>query len=155
MKDHTPNRIYHTFLLFHCSIYILVFPSVVQNVAMRNAARGFLNLFVQYSSQTCSQFSRDFVVFNVHELTHLVDECDEHGCLDSFSVFPYENYLKTIKQSLRSGYHPLQQLARRDAETNGRLSEPKNIIEGIQLTGHHIDPNGLIVDRYCSCFTTG
>ena len=78
---------------------------------MRNAARTFLNLFIQSSSQI---LSRDFVVYNVHGLTHLVDECDEHGSLDLFSVFPYENYLKTIKQSLRSGYHPLQQLARRD-----------------------------------------
>lgn len=94
-------RVYYTFLLLHCSIYILVSPSLVQNVAMRNAARGFLNLFVQSSSHI---FSRDFVVFNVHGLTHLVDECDEHGSLDSFSAFPYENYLKIIKQSLRSGY---------------------------------------------------
>jgi len=38
----------------------------------------------------------------------------------------------------------LQQLARKDAETNGHLSEPKNIIEGIQLTGYHIDPNETV-----------
>lgn len=92
---------------------------------MRNAARVFLNLFVQSSSHV---FSHDFVMSNVHGLTHLVDECDEHGSLDSFSAFLYENYLKTIKQSLR--YHPLQQLAKRDAETNGRLSGSKNIIKG-------------------------
>lgn len=141
MKDHIHNQVYHTFLLLHCSIYILASPSLVQNVAMRNAARTFLNLFVQCSSQI---FGRDFVVFNVHGLTHLADKCDEHGCLDSFSAFPYENYLKTIKQSLRSGYHPLQQLAKRDTETNGRLSEPKNIIEGIQLMGSHIDPNETV-----------
>lgn len=145
MKDHTPNKTYHTFLLLHCSIYILTSSSLVQNVAMRNAARAFLNLFVQCSSQI---FSRDFVVSNVHGLTHLVDECDEHGSLDSFSAFPYENYLKTIKQSLRSGYHPLQQLARRDTETNGRLSKTQNIIEGIQLTGNHIDPDEIVQGRH-------
>lgn len=81
----------------------------------------------------------------MHGLTHLVDECNEHGSLDSFSAFPYENYLKTIKQSLRSGYHSLQQLARKDAETNEHLAEPKNI-EGIQLTGNHmiIDSNETV-----------
>lgn len=141
MKDNTPNKIYYTFLLLHCSIYILASPLLVQNIAMRNAAGEFLNLFIQSSSRV---FSRDFVVFNVHGLSHLVDECEEHGSLDSFSAFPYENYLKIIKQSLRSGYHPLQQLARRDAETNGRLSEPKKIIEGIRLTGNHIDPNETV-----------
>jgi len=87
---------------------------------MKNGARAFLNLFVQCSSQI---FSRDFVVFNLNSLTHLVDECDEHGCLDLLSAFPYENYLKTIKQSLQSGYHPLQQLARRDAKTNACQSQ--------------------------------
>ncbi|XP_032688780.1 uncharacterized protein LOC116852462 isoform X1 [Odontomachus brunneus] len=141
MKDHTPHEIYHTFLLLHCSIYILAAPLFVQNVAMKNAAREFLNLFIQCSSQV---FSRDFVVSNVHGLTHLVDECDEHGSLDSFSAFPYENYLKTIKDSLRSGYYPLQQLARRDAETNGCLSEPKTIFEGIKLTGNHFNPNEIV-----------
>lgn len=137
MKAYTSNRVYYAFFLLHCSIYILVSPSLVQNVAMRNAAREFLNLFVQSSSHI---FSHDFVVFNVHGLTHLVDECDEHGSLDSFSAFPYENYLKIIKQSLRSGYQSQQQLARRDAETNGRLSEPKKVIEDIQLTGNYINP---------------
>jgi len=84
MKNHTPNRIYYTFLLLHCSIYILASPSLVQNIAMRNAAKEFLNLFVQFSSNV---FSRNFIVFNVHGLTHLVDKCDEHGSLDLFCAF--------------------------------------------------------------------
>lgn len=69
-------------------------------------------------------------------------------------VLFHENYLKTIKQSLRSGSHPLQQLARRDAETNGRLSEPKNIIEGIQLTRNHIDPNETVQGKHYKMLTS-
>lgn len=49
---------------------------------------------------------------------------------------------------MRSGYHPLQQLARRDTETNGRLSKTQNIIEGIQLTGNHIDPDEIVQGRH-------
>ncbi|KYM95810.1 hypothetical protein ALC62_13537 [Cyphomyrmex costatus] len=79
--------------------------------------------------------------------TFLLLHCSIYIC------FPYENYLKTIKQSLRSGYHPLQQLAKRDFETNGRLSEPKNIIEGIKLTGNHIDPNETVEGQHYKILT--
>lgn len=44
-------------------------------------------------------------------------------------------------------------MARRDAETNGRLSKPKNIIEGIQLTGSHIDFNENVQGKHYKILT--
>lgn len=38
------------------------------------------------------------------------------GPADSFSSYPYENRLKSIKYTLRSGYKPLKQIANRDLE---------------------------------------
>lgn len=52
--------------------------------------------------------------FNVHNLIHLRDEvkCFK-ATLDSFSSFPFESYICTIKKMLRKGETPLQQIARR------------------------------------------
>ncbi|KAK3907200.1 Halomucin [Frankliniella fusca] len=60
-------------------------------------------------------------------LVHLPQEClDTASPLDDFSSFKFENYLKTIKQTLKSPVKPLQQLARRDKETKGKLLNPKD-----------------------------
>ena len=44
---------------------------------------------------------------------HLADEVKRHGCLDSFSAFPYENHLGKIKKLIRKPEFPLVQLIRR------------------------------------------
>lgn len=85
---------------------------------MNEIADYILREFVKLSA--CS-FGREFVVYNVHSLIHLAEECHNRGTLDSFSAFPYENFLGVIKSHLRSTHQPLQQLANKDAETQGAL----------------------------------
>lgn len=41
--------------------------------------------------------------------------------MDDFSAFRYENRLKSMKDSLKSGYKPLQQIARRDLEKKEKI----------------------------------
>lgn len=55
-------------------------------------------------------------MYNVYSLCHLAQECAEHGSLENFSSFMFENRLKSIKNSLKSVYKPLQQAALRDLE---------------------------------------
>jgi len=61
----------------------------------------------------------------VHSLIHLAAECLHNRPLDTFSTFKYESYLKDIRNTLQSGYSPLQQLANRYTETGGHLIKPK------------------------------
>lgn len=49
-------------------------------------------------------------------MAHLSKECEEHGALDTFSAYPFENKLFSIKTSQQSGYKPLEQAAYRDLE---------------------------------------
>lgn len=60
-------------------------------------AEVFINEFVEHTKQV---YGDHFVVYNVHSLTHLVDECREHGLIDSFGAFPFENELKCILETL-------------------------------------------------------
>ena len=50
---------------------------------------------------------------------------NRHGCLDSFSAFPYENYLGKIKKLVRKPEFPLAQLVRRlsEVQTTSTLSD--------------------------------
>ncbi len=49
----------------------------------------------------------------MHNLIHLPADVQELGCLDSYSAFPFENKLQTIKNLMRTSANPLAQVIRR------------------------------------------
>ncbi|KYN05090.1 hypothetical protein ALC62_04019 [Cyphomyrmex costatus] len=116
LKNHLNENIYKHFLLLHCAIYILSSPSLVQTFC--HYAEEFLNIFISHSVVI---YGQKFVVYNVHSLCHLAQECYLHGDLESFSAFVFENKLKSLKASLKSGYKPLQQAAFRDIESSENI----------------------------------
>jgi len=117
-RNYLDKNIYKLFLLLHCGIYILRSPVFVKNLC--GYADQLLRTFIKHSADV---FGKKFVVYNVHSMCHLSKECEEHGALDSFSAYPFENKLFSIKTSLQSGYKPLKQAAYRDLE-----KRPVNII---------------------------
>lgn len=129
-KNILPPNTYKNYLLLHSGIYILSNPTLVQSPIMLNVAQEILKEFVMHSSKL---FGKCFVVYNVHCLIHLVDECRNHGTLESFSAFKYENFMGIIKRHLRSTYKPLHQLIRRDAETKGQLVPKKDTNESNKI----------------------
>ncbi|KAE8739417.1 hypothetical protein FOCC_FOCC015085, partial [Frankliniella occidentalis] len=42
----------------------------------------------------------------------------KYGMVDNFSTFPFENYLRKLRRSVRAYHHPLQQLVNRYQENN-------------------------------------
>lgn len=136
-KDKLDVEVYKLFLLLHCAIYILASPYLLP--LFIDEAELFLKHFVQFSAQ---MFGEHFAVYNVHSLLHLGQECREHGTLESFSAFPFENFLKTIKQMLRSGYLPLEQIAKRDSERRERREVKMPQVENsAQFFESHTDQN--------------
>lgn len=103
---------------------------------MREVADFCLRQFIANSAEL---FGPEFVVYYVHNLVHLSEECAEHGTLDGYSAYRYENYLGIIKRYLRSKYLSLEQLHNRDSERNGRLVSDLKIIpeDEIHLSKQH------------------
>jgi hypothetical protein len=102
------NRYYKHFLLLHCAIFILSNQYLIDNFV--NEANNFLKDFVVQAGKL---FEKAFVVYNVHGLTHLVDDVRNYGSLNDFSCFPFENYLQSIKKKVRSNKNVLQQIYNR------------------------------------------
>lgn len=164
-KNNVLDNIYKHFLLLHCGMYILSSPVMVQSYLAY--ADELLKLFITHSAVI---FGDKFVVYNVHSLCHLVQECIEHGNVESFSTYPFENKLKSIKSLLQSGYKPLHQVAYRDHERNYNVKIVLEANNHIQLSMRHFLPednipglqfrcvsvNGVVlkVNKRDSCFKT-
>ncbi|XP_024874430.1 uncharacterized protein LOC112456256 isoform X1 [Temnothorax curvispinosus] len=114
---HLDKKLWKSYILLQSSIYMLARPDLVQH--MTPAADVIIRQFIKHAIKV---FGKQFVVYNVHSLCHLSEECRLHGAIDSFSAFKYENFFMTIKNCLRSTYKPLEQLVNRDFETKGRLT---------------------------------
>ena len=56
-------------------------------------------------------YGKGFVSYNVHNLVHLVNDYKLYGSLDLVSSFGFESFLGKLKNSVQSGYKPLQQVA--------------------------------------------
>lgn len=70
------------------------------------------------------------MVYNVHSLVHLSNECEIHGPLDNFSAFPFESYLGKLKKLIRSPHKPLAQIVKQISELNN-LSLNNSIMPSI------------------------
>lgn len=110
-------------------------PFVLQNVLASDCYTNFMSLnvamiillspskgdFTEYAQQLLEYFVKTFdkiygnynVSHNVHGLLHLISDYNNFGPLDQSSCYPFENFIKVLKSSLRKHEKPLQQLIRR------------------------------------------
>ena len=160
-----PENVYKNYRLLHAACYILSSPDLYQD--MNEIADTLLRNFVSHSARL---FGRHFVALYVHCLIHFAKECAERGTIEYFSAYKYETFLGIIKALLRSPYQPLQQIAYRDFERNGKLCNPvldptrirlfrkhaplAQDIEGDQYFGIEFSKTTLSVNEKDCCFKT-
>lgn len=116
LKTLLPKYAYKHFMLLFVSISILVNPHFCKAHIL--IARKCLQKFV-------SQFSKIYpesqVVYNIHSLLHLCDDVENFGNLDSFSAFPFENFLYSVKRMLFKPNQELQQICKRILEKESKV----------------------------------
>ena len=109
--------LYDNFMLLTVAIRILASPSLYASHWAH--ANTLLVSFVNHYSQL---YGSDMVTYNVHGLTHLAHDARLLGPLDSFSSFPFENYLGKLKNLVRQPRCVLQQVVQRCREISHRQS---------------------------------
>ena len=94
---------YKHFLLLHFAIFVFVSPDYVH---LYDAAKECIERFLL---QLHSLFTSSAYTYNAHCLLHLYDFVKLYGPLDTFSAFPFENYLYSLKRRIKSGTFVLSQ----------------------------------------------
>lgn len=74
-----------------------VSPKYVKQESYLQLANESLRYFVKHFSRL---YGESNLTYNVHNLLHLVDDCRKFGTLDSFSAFPFENFLGHMKNHM-------------------------------------------------------
>uniref|UniRef100_A0A1Y1K7P0 DUF4806 domain-containing protein n=1 Tax=Photinus pyralis TaxID=7054 RepID=A0A1Y1K7P0_PHOPY len=120
LKDVLPQHYYDHFICLHSAISILASISLRK---YRKFAKALLIYFVELFG---SLYGKEQVSYNVHNLIHLPDSVDTFGNIDSFSAFPFESYMQTIKKMVRKSEKPLQQIGNRVHELTSRIVDRHN-----------------------------
>lgn len=121
LKRSLTHETYEHFLLLFCAITIC---SSKQYFRLLPVARAMLLQFIEIFAEI---YGEHYITSNVHNLSHLVDDVEYLGELDSFSAYPFESTLGKIKRLLRNGNRPLAQVAKRiieDFNCNSASGEP-------------------------------
>jgi len=105
------ETVYNHFMLLFTGITLLTSP-----IFCKDYADYAHSLLVQFVELAGGMYESDFLVYNVHGLVHLAEDVKMHGSLDSFSAFPFENQLKSLKRLVRKADNPLAQCIRRLTE---------------------------------------
>lgn len=129
-------EVYQNFMLLSCAIRILADPLLSQDFC--EFARSLLENFVKHYARL---YGEDQLVYNVHNLIHLPDDCALHGPLDAFSAFPFENFLGQLKKCLRKKHQVMAQVVRRLSEQTAIAQATKEpTYEPIVSMKHHCGP---------------
>ncbi|XP_030758964.1 uncharacterized protein LOC115884507 isoform X1 [Sitophilus oryzae] len=118
LKNVLQKKNYNNFVVLSVAISILLSEHAF-DVSWLKYAEELITCFIDKSK---SIYDIGFFSLNVHSLSHLVDCCKKFGPLDSFSAFPYENYMQKLLRYVRKAHQPLQQVIRRVSEENNLLN---------------------------------
>lgn len=129
--------VYEHFLLLHAAISILCsakhfsrFPTAAVNA--------FLKTFIEHGEKL---YGNEFIIYNVHLLSHLCDDVLVYGPLDNFSAFPFENYLGQLKRLLKSNNNPLAQVYRRVSEIENARYDIGSTTDNQNSVSHYLSHN--------------
>lgn len=75
-------------------------------------------LFVEFIENHIDLYGESSITINIHNTSHVVDDIEALGPLDTFSAYKFENHLHHLKIKLKQCNRPLQQIARRIIETS-------------------------------------
>ncbi|XP_049293285.1 uncharacterized protein LOC125768956 isoform X2 [Anopheles funestus] len=98
---------YNHFMLYYCAITL--FSSNSYREYWQQAG----NMLKQFVSEFASIYGEVYMSSNIHNLLHMYEEVCHFGPLNTFSSYPFENKLQSIKKLSRHGYKNLQQTVNR------------------------------------------
>jgi len=108
LKNKVKSVVYNHFVTLHVAITLLS----VEDQTSTN---------IDYSEKLLQHFVKSlgtiygvkYISHNIHGLIHLSEDVRNHGALDNFSAFKFENFMQQYLKMLRKDKKPLQQIIKR------------------------------------------
>ena len=147
LKYTLSKYLFDHFLLLHSAIFILVDPLLCSIESFLNLAE---NLLIEFVKSFKSIYVFKPVIYNIHSLLHLVNDCRMYIPLDRFSCFLFESYLGCMKKMVKGSKNPLVQVANRLSELNAHSAHNVNSVKPMFSLSHvngpiaQLDPTGLM-----------
>uniref|UniRef100_A0A1B0EYU1 Uncharacterized protein n=1 Tax=Phlebotomus papatasi TaxID=29031 RepID=A0A1B0EYU1_PHLPP len=110
LKDIVPESVYEHFLRLFGAV------TICSSENYKNLLDIAHQMLCDYVELYKKIYGKDYIISNVHNLVHIVDDVKRFGILQTISSYPFENELYKIKNLLRTGHKPLQQVAKRIIE---------------------------------------
>jgi len=96
LKSHMKSKLYEHFVCLCVAMHILLSPTLCHHYC--DYVEELLHVWVKDSMKL---YGKQFAVYNVHSVLHLPDDVRKFGNLDNVSAFPFENFMRTLKASVR------------------------------------------------------
>ena len=119
-KDILPKQFYTHLIDLSVAMRLLESDGQENNIPF------IAELLKKFVSTCVTLYGLDFVSYNVHSLTHLVDDYKIFGNLSNVNAFPFESFLGSMKSHVRSGYKPLKQLEKFCCMHNEKINLKKS-----------------------------
>lgn len=99
---------------------------------------------IEYAHSLLLYFVKSFTVLydkenNIHNLHHISEDVSNIGKVDSFSAFPFENYMQSLKWHIRKSEKSISLIIRRIAEEENFLKNISTDLD-IHLKEHNSRP---------------
>ncbi|TNN16319.1 transposase domain-containing, partial [Schistosoma japonicum] len=107
-----PKFLYEHFMELAFSIYVLC--SQPLHITFLEVIGDQL---VHFVNNFAAIYGEQHVVYNVHGLVHLADDVKQHGILDHFSTFPFENFMSRLRRLIHGSRNGAISAAARVCET--------------------------------------
>lgn len=137
LKGILSEESFQHFMTLHVAIRLLCTKDCPPHLI--SYAEELLNYFVERAGAK-TLYGNTVYVYNVHALIHLAQDVRTFGPLDSFSSFPFENYLGSLKRKVRSGNKPLAQLYKRLKEKMASTKFQAGDADGVANREHTDGP---------------
>lgn len=112
LKQHLNQREYEMFLKLYCAV----------TICSANIYKTYLplarTLFIDFIEEHLNIYGEGSITINIHNSSHVVDDVEKFGPLDTFSAYEFENCFHHIKLQLKQCRKPLEQIARRIVESS-------------------------------------
>lgn len=110
LRGHLTDAMYNHFLALHCAVTICC------SEPLKSYLPAAERLYRNFTEKFGELYGNENSTYSSHSLIHVTDDVERFGVFDNYSAFPGESNLGFLKNLVRSGHLPLQQVVRRIAE---------------------------------------